>query len=287
MSHIVTTSHRRPTVEQRRRPGAGPAPIRRNGGSGERGFTLIDMAAVIAVIVALYAMGAVVVYDIQRPREGRAWRDLQTLANGIYGSKPGEHGYLADLGELPIPGPGETLTQYLSRPPSPVPAYDIRENFITVGWHGPYGSLSSRGVDQDPWGNPWMIQQDGRLRSLGRNGVFDGDSGDDLVIPDYPPIPRDTIVGTMAVIVVDPRTGTRVLDDTQVTIRISNHPTDVTAWIEPSIGGFLADDLTPGRKRIDVEGQDLLLGANAFTEVVLPVGGVTSVTIPLRRDIQP
>lgn len=263
---------------------------RSKSGKSIRGFTLIEMVLVVGILAIMYGLGSAVLYELQRPREDRAKLDLRTLVNGLYGREPGEHGYLADIGELPQPLPGETLNEYLSRPPAPNPPFELHENFISAGWHGPYASFDTQSVNQDPWGNPWIIQADGRVRSLGRDGIT---SADDLVMPDYAPLPRNTVRGSVAVIVVDPETGERVADDTRVTVTVSNVasatglPENTVAVLEASVSGFVADDITPGRKRIDVEGLLDLAGASAFAEVLLPVGGVTSVTVPLRRDILP
>lgn len=271
---------------------------RSKSGKSIRGFTLIEMVLVVGILAIMYGLGSAVLYELQRPREDRAKLDLRTLVNGLYGREPGEHGYLADMGELPQPVGSQTLNEFLSRPPAPNPLFEVHENFISAGWHGPYASFDTAAVNQDPWGNPWFIQGDGRIRSLGRDGIIN--TTDDLVMPDYAPLPRDSdadgifdVRGSVAVIVVDPETGERVADATRVMVTVSNVaistglPESTLATLESSVSGFVADDITPGRKRIDVEGLLDLAGASAYAEVLLPVGGVTSVTVPLRRDILP
>lgn len=247
-----------------------------------RGFTVIELVMVLMIIGLMYGFGAYVLFEIQRPREVRVQMDLHNLAYGIYGRGPGEHGYVADNGELPLPGAGEILSDYLSRPPLPDPPFEYHDNRISLGWHGPYASFDAKAIDMDPWGQPWILQSDGRIRSLGRDGI---PSIDDLVVPDYSPIPRETVVGQIAIVVIDPRTGERVTDPDLLEILVSDFPDDREAIYESSIQAFVADDLAPGRKRIDVFGLDSLLDASAFTEVILPIGGVTSATLHLTRGI--
>lgn len=255
-----------------------------------RGFTLLELMLVMLILAIVWSLGAVVVTDFNRPRESTAWMSLRTLAEGIHGRTYGEHGYTADMGALPQPGVGETLFGYLGIVPGGGRGIYV-PNGITSGWHGPYGGADRHATNQDPWGNPFVVQADGRIRSAGRNGAFDG--VDDLVYPDYSPLPPgedpDTyrVLGQLAVVVENPETGGLVTSAALVQVTVTNYPAAVTASAGVLDHAFVAVNLAPGRHRVDAVGQGPLAGLRAFGETVVPTGGSSVLRLVLRPDITP
>lgn len=150
------------------------------GGGRTRGFTLVELTVVLAVIVTLaLILTPSVTTFISESRLARARTDCQTIASAVVG-------FYRDTGFFPQwalaqaggPGPAQQRLQLLVTPgavpneasPSPWttgtsglladqltangPGYAMRTVTSTFGWNGPYVSSEFR---PDPWGNRYIV----------------------------------------------------------------------------------------------------------------------------------
>lgn len=147
----------------------------------ERGFTVIELTVVIAVLVTLVTILTPSIADfIADARVARATVDVQTIAsavvrfhenNGFFpqwsraaaDSGPGAAGDRVDVligpGEVPIAGESNPWTTRRTYPLSSVliandPGYPRKTPSRQFGWRGPY--LSSE-INADPWHNRYMV----------------------------------------------------------------------------------------------------------------------------------
>ena len=134
-----------------------------------RGYSLIELAVVLALLAVAFAT------VLPLAQSGRAQHETELALARTVEAIYGEHGFLADLGRLPaLP----ELSERGALPPARWAAG------VPVGWAGPY----LEGGATDAWSHPLRLDPDGRVRSAGANGIF-GDE-DDLIAPQYPPLPR-------------------------------------------------------------------------------------------------
>lgn len=126
----------------------------------ERGFTLIEMMVVIAVIAVLAAVVTPLVFrNVGDARAAAARSQIETFALAL-------DAHRLDTDYYPSTEQGlEALTE---RPA------DAAER----GWRGPY---LRRAVSSDPWGRPYLYRSPGDssqagydLATLGRDGVAGG-----------------------------------------------------------------------------------------------------------------
>lgn len=130
-----------------------------------RGFTLVEMLVIIAVIAVLAAVVAPEIFrNVSDARAGSARQQIEIFATALDAYRLDNHRYptteqgLAALRVEPAVG---------ERPPR---------------WRGPY---LRRAVPDDPWGRPYVYQAPGRvnpasydLYSLGRDGREGGEGED-------------------------------------------------------------------------------------------------------------
>jgi general secretion pathway protein G len=130
-----------------------------------RGFTLVEMLVIIAVIAVLAAVVAPEIFrNVSDARSGSARQQVEIFATALDAYRLDNHRYptteqgLAALRVEPATG---------ERPPR---------------WRGPY---LRRAVPDDPWGNPYVYESPGRvnpasydLYSLGRDGREGGEGED-------------------------------------------------------------------------------------------------------------
>ncbi|MFO7695432.1 MAG: prepilin-type N-terminal cleavage/methylation domain-containing protein [Vicinamibacterales bacterium] len=149
-------------------------------GRGERGFTLIELTVVLAVIVTLALVLTPSVRDsINEARVARARNDCQTIASGLYQ-------FYRDTGYFPVwkvsqnggmGTPANRLQVLVSQGNVPVedvvslwttgvagsladqlvtngPGYTLRSATSPFGWNGPYFSSQ---LMADPWGNRYAV----------------------------------------------------------------------------------------------------------------------------------
>jgi general secretion pathway protein G len=149
-------------IEAGHRPSA-PAP--------RRGFTLIEMLVVIAVIAILAGLVAPQVFsNVGDARTTSARAQIENLGLALDGYRLDNHQY---------PGTAQGLAALMARPEGePVPA----------NWRGPY---LRRALPNDPWGRPYIYRSPGDsvpngydLLSYGRDGKAGG-AGEDQDITSW------------------------------------------------------------------------------------------------------
>lgn len=136
-----------------------------------RGFTLIEMLVVIAVIGVLASVvGPMVFRNVGDARVAAARAQMETFILAL-------ETYRLDNDRYPTTSQG--LQALRARP-----AADPRPR----GWRGPY---LRRDVPADPWGNPYRYESPGRanpesfdLESLGRDGR-PGGAGEDADVKSW------------------------------------------------------------------------------------------------------
>ena len=169
----MSQHHRRPVTAVRVRE--------KTGGSGERGFTLIEILIVVGIIAALASMFLPRYLDVQKRSDlAVAKAELATLRTAIVI-------YRQDTGTYPNSTEDIVTTadwnNFLSTNPG------------VLNWKGPYADR----VTEDPWGQPFLFgnhfdeTSDGDpisyVMSGGPNGVVDtvdfsvdASGGDDIVV---------------------------------------------------------------------------------------------------------
>jgi prepilin-type N-terminal cleavage/methylation domain-containing protein len=149
-------------------------------GSRSRGFTLIELTVVLAVLVTLaLVLTPSITNFINDSRVARARTDTKTVAaalvqfykdNGFYpqwvtataggpGTPANRRDLLISPGNVPTTaaaslwttGTNDTITNQLM---GNTPTYTVKTATNTYGWNGPY--LSS-GIGADPWNNRYMV----------------------------------------------------------------------------------------------------------------------------------
>ena len=153
---------------------------RRAAGRRERGFTLIELTVVLAVIVTLaLILAPSIANSINEARVARARNDCQTIASGIYqfyrdtgffpvwklsqdggaGTPANRLQVLVSQGNVPaedVPslwttGVAGSLSDQLV---TNAPGYTLRSAVSQFGWNGPYFSSQ---LMADPWGNRYAV----------------------------------------------------------------------------------------------------------------------------------
>lgn len=152
----------------------------RAAGRSPRGFTLIELTVVLAVIVTLaLVLTPSIANSINEARIARARNDCQTIASGMYQfyrdtgffpvwrtSRNGGAGTPADRlqvlvsqGNVPSEDvvslwttgvPGALADQLVTN----APGYTLRSATSPFGWNGPYFSSQ---LMADPWGNRYSV----------------------------------------------------------------------------------------------------------------------------------
>lgn len=154
--------------------------------NAQRGFTLIELVVVIAIIAIL---AGAIVPTIIRPqlaeRAAETHREMTALEEAVMGRPDlGDWGFLSTIGRVPT-----NVSELLSMPSGWNSA--LFRNGVPRGWNGPYVRIASRAPGEDAWGMPYRIEPHGtisglwRIRSFGANRV-DGPSGpnnDDIFYP--------------------------------------------------------------------------------------------------------
>jgi general secretion pathway protein G len=139
--------------------------------AGRRGFTLLEVIVVLAVMATLISIVAPMVFrNVADSRVNAARSQLNVFILGL-------ESYYADAGSYPSTEQGLAA---LREPPSGRPA--------PRRWRGPY---LRQAVPRDPWGRPYIYVSPGvndpltfDLYSLGRDGE-PGGSGEDADITSW------------------------------------------------------------------------------------------------------
>jgi general secretion pathway protein G len=132
---------------------------RRSAGRPDRGFTLIELVVVMAIIVLL--AGAVMVNVTNRRRDAmrtRAVTDLHAIQMGL-------DFYEADNGYPPTTEQG--LDALIHKPTSPP---------VPHNWNGPY-LRNQRAVPVDPWGTEYVYVYPGQTNPDGYDLLSYGSDG--------------------------------------------------------------------------------------------------------------
>jgi prepilin-type N-terminal cleavage/methylation domain-containing protein len=152
---------------------------------GRRGFTLVEIVVVIAVVSILASIAApYAVKLIDQAREEATKQRLQDVYKGIMGDPLlGTTGFLSDMGRIPSgANPLQQLnTQGGQAGPAANPLLGVK-----IGWHGPYvfSGYDAGAYVNDSFGTAIALNVAGgrfQLRSAGRDRAMN--SADDLVYP--------------------------------------------------------------------------------------------------------
>lgn len=203
--------------------------------SGRRGFTLLEVIVVIAVISILAAMAAPYVAGmIDQSRRESTRKEMQALHEAIVGDPQGPTaGFAGDMGRLPA-----DLSQLNTRGAQPARTYGTLG--VKFGWDGPY---MNAGFDpsahlSDAWGTAYRYgiapDQPGMIRSAGPDRNFG--TADDIVFPQGRTILTGRLLLNLYVwsasanqFVLNPRPAAYPGMSATVTIWYSNNGTR-TAW---------------------------------------------------------
>ncbi len=267
-----------------------------------RGFTLLEVAVALLIMVYLIIIGLYSVKDVTLAKYARAQRDALAIYNGIWGTVDA-NGYYGDVGALPsLPNDTDNRLRYLlaTRPPAVTTQSDgAGQGAVTLGWHGPYvlgpADFGGAGMGTDPWQHNWIINPlTGSVTSVGPDGLLG--TADDIVMPQLGPTPlgpAGTGTGTIEVTVVDPSSGAALTDPTTIQVSASDPNGagvgSMIAATAPVAGqeAFTITGLHPGRHLVEVvrlEVPNAAATADQWANAAVYASGnaFASVRIPLR-----
>jgi prepilin-type N-terminal cleavage/methylation domain-containing protein len=232
-----------------------------------RGFTLLELMTVIAIIVILYGMMPEITTPLLGTQQKRARTDIEMIAVGLWGPSRDYQGFVGDIGitnsgdATSIQASGfETLLVYPPSSGTYLPA--LNYSGVTAGWNGPYTGFDPKSLKLDPWNQPWEILPNGQVHSWGPDRANGTD--DDLYAPIAGPLEKGT-TGTVAVVVHDLEGRILTGDEVEVILwtpdtgasvnpRGSTHTVPVVAQSDNT---FVATDVPPGRHLVEVKGSIL------------------------------
>ncbi|MEW6743478.1 MAG: type II secretion system protein GspG [Planctomycetota bacterium] len=205
--------------------------------AGARGFTLLEMIVVVAILLLLAGIAVpLVATELRRARWEATVEEMKRLAAAL-------ENFFADT--LVVP---RSLDLLVERPER------------IYGWCGPYVSPGSGGPEghlNDAWDRPYSLSRESASRIVLRSGGDDVDSPEDDLVQeiDFTPIRRKVTLERLAIVNA---ALTRYLRDD-----IQEPPaTNVTLLLNRLIGyGYLSDD---SRWRVDAWGDEF---------VADPIGG--------------
>ena len=160
----------------------------------QRGFTLLELVVIIAVIAILAAAESPsALQRIMDTRVEATQSEARALYEGMVGGNNGadSFGFVGDIGRLP-----NSFQELVA--PGGLPSYTTSTaRGIGIGWRGPYVNSGTSADDylNDAFGHAYTGASSGQVRSAGPDGVFN--TSDDIVYPTVAP----TITGTVNVTV--------------------------------------------------------------------------------------
>jgi len=173
--------------------------------SASRGFTLLELVVIIAVIgILAAAVAPTVVNQILDTRVSATQDEAQGLHEAMVGAPTSDgtrFGFVGDIGRLP-----SSLSELAS--PGGLPSYSTSHiRSIGMGWRGPYinSGTSSTDYQRDAFGRNYVLNS-GQVRSYGPDGI--ANNSDDIVYPPSAPV----VTGTVAITVKTISGGKTVVD---------------------------------------------------------------------------
>jgi prepilin-type N-terminal cleavage/methylation domain-containing protein len=170
-----------------------------------RGFTLLELVVIIAVLgILAAAVAPTVMNEIMDTRVAATRSEAEGLHEAMVGAPASDgtrFGFVGDIGRLP-----NTLAELATQ--SGLPSYSTSNNrSIGMGWRGPYINSGTSATDyqRDAFGRLFMLNS-GQVRSYGPDGI--ANNTDDIVYPPSAPI----VTGTVAITVKTISGGKTVVD---------------------------------------------------------------------------
>jgi general secretion pathway protein G len=169
-----------------------------------RGFTLLELVVVIAVIgILVAAVAPTVMQQMVSTRVDGTREETEAIYRAIAGdAASNSFGFVGHIGRLP-----NTLNELSTI--GGLPAYTTNTvRNIGMGWNGPYINAGSSASDylSDAFGRPYTLAA-GQIRSAGSDGI--ANNADDIVFPPAAPDVNGDVTVTVKTItggktVVDP-----------------------------------------------------------------------------------
>ena len=160
----------------------------------EKGFTLIEILAVLIILGFFVAMVAKVMIGKDAQRDFDETRKRMKEIKKALLSDPGAYvqgqrqfiGYIPDMGRLPVLNGDGQPEELWSQGLLPDWGYQGNDSWIWCGWRGPYLEVPPDNILRDSWGNPFIFsitEGEMTIKSLGRDGT-EGGSGynEDLIL---------------------------------------------------------------------------------------------------------
>jgi prepilin-type N-terminal cleavage/methylation domain-containing protein len=154
-----------------------------------RGFTLVEIVVVIAVISILASVAVPYAFKmINQERRTSTQEEMKSLYRSIKGDpSKGDGGYVGDMGVLPVNNDLRSLNirRYgpVNQPNPQTDTYGVK-----YGWFGPYSNVGfdANSYLQDSWGVAYSFGSPGtgQIRSAGEDRIMG--NADDII---YPPNP--------------------------------------------------------------------------------------------------
>jgi general secretion pathway protein G len=177
--------------------------------AGTRGFTLIEVIVVIAVVSILASMAVpYVVKVIDQAREESTRKQMEDLYRAIMGDPKGPTaGYVGDMGALPA-----VLDRLNTQGTQPGRSYGTLG--VKYGWDGPYAKIGFNpgAYVLDGWGTPLAYGNPGagQIRSAGPDRTLG--NADDITYPSSAVVPTGRLLVNLYVWRTDNTTSQYVLN---------------------------------------------------------------------------
>ena len=215
----------------------------RVGRQDDRGFTLLELVVVIAVIgILAAAVAPSVLQQVMEARVSGTREEVEAISRAIIGAPAqSQFGFAGDIGRLP------SSLQELAAPGG-LPAFstDTVRN-IAMGWRGPYINAGTSASDflSDAFGRAYTLSA-GQVRSAGPDGI--ANTADDIV---YPPSPPD-ISGEVTVTVKTMSGARTVVDPAGYRVDLYYPSNGTEASLTDASGPFSFSNVPAGPRAVRV-----------------------------------